>query len=145
MAPGVQRHLVSKLHLASGDVLVRRGEIFPAAPTSGPIYVCTRNDALAGVIASTPSNRREDLVFLQNGMVGEFLFEQGLRDAAQVTRGGRGVRRGLGTNCFSYYLGAGLPRRRQVGREADRRHHRHQPRGAQTSQASRKPHTQWWW
>jgi len=65
-------------------VLVRRGEPLPATPSSGPIYVCTRNDALEGIIAATPPNRREDLVFLQNGMLGEFLFEQGLPDASQV-------------------------------------------------------------
>ena len=49
-----------------GDAVMRRGDAFPAdAPSSGPIYVCTRNDALEGVIAATPAERRKDLVFLQ--------------------------------------------------------------------------------
>lgn len=67
-----------------GDVVLRRGDAFPAAPASGPIYVTTRNDDLAGVVAATPPERRQDLVFLQNGMLGEFLEEQGLPDATQV-------------------------------------------------------------
>jgi len=56
----------------------------PASPSSGPIYVCTRNDALAGVVAATPAHRRADLVFLQNGMLGDFLREQDLPEATQV-------------------------------------------------------------
>jgi len=67
-----------------GDTVMRRGDSFPATPTSGPIYVCTRNDALAGVIEATPPARRQDLVFLQNGMLGKFLDAQGLPDATQV-------------------------------------------------------------
>lgn len=67
-----------------GDVLVRRGEPIPAEPAEGPIYVCTRNDALAGIVELTPPERRKDLVFLQNGMLGDFLSEQGLPDASQV-------------------------------------------------------------
>ena len=67
-----------------GDVLVRRGEPIPAEPAEGPIYVCTRNDALSGIIERTPPGRRKDLVFLQNGMLGDFLAAQGLPDASQV-------------------------------------------------------------
>jgi len=67
-----------------GDVVLRRGDAFPATPASGPIYVTTRNDDLAGVVAATPPERRQDLVFMQNGMLGEFLEEQGLPDATQV-------------------------------------------------------------
>jgi len=67
-----------------GDVLVKRGEPIPAEPATGPIYVSTRNDALAGIIEMTPPERREDLVFLQNGMLGDFLAEKGLPDASQV-------------------------------------------------------------
>lgn len=67
-----------------GDALVKRGEPIPAEPSTGPIYVCTRNDALASVIEATPPERREDLVFLQNGMLGDFLAAQGLPDASQV-------------------------------------------------------------
>jgi len=67
-----------------GDGLMRRGDAFPASPSTGPIYVCTRNDALADVIEATPQERREDLVFLQNGMLGSFLDSKGLTDATQV-------------------------------------------------------------
>lgn len=67
-----------------GDALVKRGEPIPSTPATGPIYVCTRNDALAGIIEATPPDRRADLVFLQNGMLGDFLQEKGLPDASQV-------------------------------------------------------------
>lgn len=50
---------------------------------SGPIYICTRNDDLASVIAKTPASRRSDLVFLQNGMLGPFLDSYGLADNTQ--------------------------------------------------------------
>jgi hypothetical protein len=30
-----------------------------------PILVATRNDSLEGIIASTPAERRKDLVFMQ--------------------------------------------------------------------------------
>ena len=60
------------------DVIVKRGEPIPSEPSSGPIYICTRNDVLADVVAATPDNRRGDLCFLQNGMLGDFLAEQGL-------------------------------------------------------------------
>ena len=59
-----------------GDVLMKRDDPFPTSPSEGPIYVCTRNDALADVVAKTPESRRSDLVFLQNGMLGDFLEEQ---------------------------------------------------------------------
>ena len=68
-----------------GDsVILKRGEPFPAEPASGPIYVCTRNDALDGIIEATPPHRREDLVFMQNGMLEAFLESKGLASATQV-------------------------------------------------------------
>jgi hypothetical protein len=68
----------------AGDAVVRRGEPFPSSPSEGPIYVCTRNDALAAIIDDTPPARRADLVFLQNGMLGEFLDGRGLAANTQA-------------------------------------------------------------
>eukprot|EP00897_Mesotaenium_endlicherianum_P000704 jgi/Mesen1/10634/ME000894S10211 len=65
------------------DVMVKRGESVPADST-GPIFVCTRNDALDGIVESTPPNRRDDLVFLQNGMLEPWLGGKGLAHATQV-------------------------------------------------------------
>mmetsp|Transcript_7189 Transcript_7189/g.15684 ORF Transcript_7189/g.15684 Transcript_7189/m.15684 type:complete len:289 (-) Transcript_7189:185-1051(-) len=62
------------------DVIVKRGEPIPSEPSSGPIYVCTRNDVLVDVVAATPESRRGDLCFLQNGMLGDFIADQGLPD-----------------------------------------------------------------
>mmetsp|Transcript_5492 Transcript_5492/g.7601 ORF Transcript_5492/g.7601 Transcript_5492/m.7601 type:complete len:385 (-) Transcript_5492:237-1391(-) len=51
---------------------------------AGPIYICTRNNDLAAIIESTPLERREDLVFLQNGILTEFLETKGLSENTQA-------------------------------------------------------------
>jgi len=63
--------------------LIGREDEIPA-DGSGPIFVCTRNDVLAGIVEKTPANRREDLVFMQNGYLDGFLEEQGLADNTQA-------------------------------------------------------------
>ncbi|WOL05541.1 hypothetical protein Cni_G14270 [Canna indica] len=65
------------------DVLVGRGQPVPV-DFDGPILVCTRNDDLDAVLASTPSSRWRDLVFFQNGMLEPWLESKGLGDADQV-------------------------------------------------------------
>ena len=67
-----------------GDVIVKRGDAFPSSPAAGPIYVCTRNDALQGVVDATPEARRKDLVFLQNGMLQPWLDARGLGGNTQA-------------------------------------------------------------
>ncbi|CAL8464443.1 g3978 [Coccomyxa elongata] len=69
--------------MGQNDTLVGRGESIPEAP-QGPVVVCTRNDALDDVVASTPPNRRKDLVFIQNGMLQPWLDKKGLGDNTQV-------------------------------------------------------------
>lgn len=64
-------------------IMVRRQDSIPAEGT-GPIYIATRNDDLKAVIEKTPENRRGDLVFMQNGMLGPFLESYGLQDNTQV-------------------------------------------------------------
>ena len=68
----------------AGDVIVKRGDPFPSEPATGPIYVCTRNDALQSVIDWTPQSRRADLVFLQNGYLQGFLDGVGLGACTQA-------------------------------------------------------------
>jgi len=58
------------------DTMVRRGDPFPADAPPGPIYVCTRNDVLKDIIAMTPKERREDLIFIQNGAIMPFLEKE---------------------------------------------------------------------
>ncbi|CAI5465679.1 unnamed protein product, partial [Closterium sp. Yama58-4] len=65
------------------DVVVRRGEKVPEGG-EGPIIVCTRNDALDAVVDAVPESRRQDLVFIQNGMLDPWLASRGLQDATQV-------------------------------------------------------------
>ena len=69
----------------AGDcvVLGRQDSIDPAKEGQ-PILIATRNDALAGIVDKCPENRRNDLVFLQNGYLDNFLKEQGLLDNTQV-------------------------------------------------------------
>ena len=62
--------------------LVRRGESIPEG--TGPIYVCTRNDDLPGVLAATPAARRADLVFVQNGMITSWLQANRLHQNTQA-------------------------------------------------------------
>lgn len=64
------------------DVIIPRGQ--PVEGPPGPIIVCTRNDDLAAVVEATPSDRRKDLVFIQNGMLQPWLDAQGLGDNTQV-------------------------------------------------------------
>ena len=76
---------IGSLLASLGDsVIMRRGDDFPAEPAEGPIYVTTRNDDLQGVIDKTPAHRREDLVFMQNGMLGKFLEGNNLGANTQV-------------------------------------------------------------
>jgi hypothetical protein len=53
-------------------------------PSTGPIYICTRNNDLDKIVDSTPLDRRSDLVFLQNGILTDFLTEKGLQDNTQA-------------------------------------------------------------
>lgn len=68
------------LQQGSGDDLViRRGDAIPPdAP--GPVYVCTRNDDLEDIILNCPEEKKEDLVFLQNGMLEKLFRRHGLTD-----------------------------------------------------------------
>lgn len=59
-------------------LLSSRATPFPESSTSGPIYICTRNDDLDAIIDKVPDNRKEDLVFLQNGMLSPYLKSKGL-------------------------------------------------------------------
>ena len=59
-------------------LLSSRASPIPESSLSGPIYVCTRNDDLEAIIEKTPVNRREDLVFLQNGILSPYLQSKGL-------------------------------------------------------------------
>ncbi|XP_002967967.2 uncharacterized protein LOC9631054 [Selaginella moellendorffii] len=66
------------------DVVLLRGQPFPSSLSSGPIFVCTRNNDLDAVVDATPAHRREDLVFFQNGMLEPWLEKRGLAEATQV-------------------------------------------------------------
>ena len=43
----------------------------------GPIFITTRNDSLAALINKLPEHRRQDLVFVQNGMYQDLLKSAG--------------------------------------------------------------------
>lgn len=61
------------------DLILSRGDPIPAdAP--GPVYVCTRNEDLKAVIDSCPPEKKEDLVFLQNGFLEKFYRLNGVSD-----------------------------------------------------------------
>ncbi len=54
--------------------VVDLGQPGPAAP----IVLCVRNDDLAGLLDTIHPSRHRDLVFVQNGLLGPFLAENGL-------------------------------------------------------------------
>jgi hypothetical protein len=66
------------------DVLLTKREEAVSADSSGPIYVCTRNADLDRIIDSTPPHRRPDLVFLQNGILTDFLCSKKLQNNTQA-------------------------------------------------------------
>lgn len=68
---------------AGNCVLLRRGDTIDENG-EGPIFLATRNDALDEIIENCPENRQEDLVFLQNGYLDDFLESKGLSDNSQV-------------------------------------------------------------
>lgn len=74
------------LHARSGWPLLRRDgdTAVLEQPPGAPILICVRNDDLDAVLRRVPTSRRPDLVFIQNGMLEDFLAERGL---AGATRG----------------------------------------------------------
>jgi hypothetical protein len=66
------------------QVVIRRNE--PITGPAGPIVVCTRNDDLQSIVEATAADRREDLVFIQNGMLQPWLDAQGLGENTQVSQ-----------------------------------------------------------
>ncbi|KAK9794653.1 hypothetical protein WJX73_010733 [Symbiochloris irregularis] len=68
--------------LGTNDTIVKRGDSIPDG--TGPIIVATRNDSLQSVFDATPEARRQDLVFIQNGMIQPWLNKHGLSDNTQV-------------------------------------------------------------
>lgn len=67
----------------SSTLLLGRGDSIPSDGV-GPVIVCTRNEALEGIIENCPDNRRKDLVFVQNGYLDDFLDQKGLKDNTQA-------------------------------------------------------------
>ena len=65
------------------DILLQRNDVFPLESFSGPVYIATRNNDLKDIIEKTPINRRNDLIFLQNGVLNEFLNPYELQDNTQ--------------------------------------------------------------
>lgn len=75
--------MVVDLARRQGVEVAVAGRQGPVATTGGrgPVLVCTRNDALADVVARTPGDRRDDLVFVQNGVLAPWLRARGLAGA----------------------------------------------------------------
>ena len=64
-------------------VLGRNDQIDPQQ-VGQPIFIATRNEALDAIVENCPSSRRNDLVFLQNGYLDDFLSSKGLLNNTQV-------------------------------------------------------------
>jgi hypothetical protein len=66
----------------AGSQLRRRGE--PVLEVPGPIVICARNDDLDAVLGLVPAERRVDLCFVQNGLLGPWFVERGLTEATRA-------------------------------------------------------------
>ena len=62
--------------------LLRRGEPVLAEP--GPIVICARNDDLDEVLRLIPAERRADLCFVQNGLLGPWFDERSLKPVTRA-------------------------------------------------------------
>lgn len=66
------------------DIILSRDQPFPSnIANECPIYIATRNDDLESIIDKIPMERRKDLVFLQNGVLKDFLMSKGLENNTQ--------------------------------------------------------------
>lgn len=65
------------------DVVVKRGDKIPE-DHPGPVYVCTQAADLEAVIAACPENKKDDLVFMQDGMLEPLFQRNGLYGPTQA-------------------------------------------------------------
>merc|ERR1719329_1281392 len=75
--------LLHELNGGADQLITRSSDETIPAGVEGPIYVCTRNNDLEKIIEDCPANRRCDLIFLQNGILTEYLKTKGLEDNTQ--------------------------------------------------------------
>lgn len=66
------------------DVVVKRGDPIPH-DHPGPIYVCTQTEDLEAVIKATPEAKKDDLIFLQDGMLEPVFQKYGLYGPTQIS------------------------------------------------------------
>ena len=66
------------------DVVVKRGDVIPSGH-AGPVYVCTQTADLAAVIAACPEDKKDDLVFLQDGMLEPLFQRNGIYGPTQAS------------------------------------------------------------
>ena len=66
------------------DVLIKRGDPIPA-DHPGPVYVCTPTADLAAVIAACPEEKKDDLVFMQDGMLEPTFQRNGIYGPTQAS------------------------------------------------------------
>ena len=74
--------MLYELNGKSDTLLTSRDASIPNV--DGPIYVCTRNNDLDGIIEKCLAEKRENLVFLQNGILTDYLESKGLSDNTQA-------------------------------------------------------------
>ena len=65
------------------DVVIKRGDPIPA-DHPGPIYVCTQLADVPAVIGACPDEKKDDLVFLQDGMLEPTFQKNGIYGPTQA-------------------------------------------------------------
>lgn len=66
------------------DLIVNRGDPIPA-DWFGPVYVCVPIDDVESVLAACPPEKKDDLVFVQDGMLEPLFQRHGLYGPTQAT------------------------------------------------------------
>lgn len=74
--------LLYELNGKKDTLLTSRSDDIPNI--DGPIYVCTRNNDLEAIIDKCPPSKRENLVFVQNGILTPYLKNKGLEENTQA-------------------------------------------------------------
>ena len=65
------------------DLIVKRGDTIPAE-CAGPVYVCVPLADVEAVVATCPPEKKDDLVFMQDGMLEPLFQRNGMYGPTQV-------------------------------------------------------------
>lgn len=84
MGPGRVGRAISGFYTPPAPLLGRQQQLPSDLAADVPVWVCTTNDGLEAVVTHTAPAQRQQLVFVQNGMLLPWLQQHGLQHNTQV-------------------------------------------------------------